>query len=124
MSDSHINEDPKLTEDEEHFELYAVHNFNLVYNKFIEGNKHVTCYYCNYISKHTILRNIQGELNHHITNNHQGILETFDPDTYMIMMIMKTFSCFLLTHTSFKFVTCGLWKTGLADGINLLLISY
>ena len=82
MSDSHINEDPKLTEDEEHFELYTVHNFNLVYNKFIEGNKHITCYYCNYISKHTIRRNIQGELNHHLTSNHQGILETFDPDAF------------------------------------------
>ena len=76
------DEDTKLTEDEEVFELYDVYNFDLLYNKFIEGNKNITCYYCNNTSISTILRNIQGELNHHLTTNHQGIIQTFDPDMF------------------------------------------
>ena len=62
-----------------------LHGVYLLYNK---GRSYalspiiILLYIGNYISKHTILRNIQGELNHHLTSNHQGILETFDPDAF------------------------------------------
>ena len=82
ISDVHTEESVEMTEDEQHFDLYVDNCFSEVYEKFINNEKQINCYFCNYISKCKILRNIQEELTNHLETDHSDIIATYDPDNF------------------------------------------
>ena len=75
-----IKEPVEMTEDEQHFDLYVDNCFPEVYEKYISGKRHIKCYFCDYVSKCEIIRNIQGELTNHLETIHSDIIEAYDPD--------------------------------------------
>ena len=81
-SDAHADESVMMTDDEQNFDLYVEHNFEEIYEKFINNRKQLNCYYCDYVSKSKVMMNIQGELQKHIEINHSEIIEEYDPDTF------------------------------------------
>ena len=78
----HDDKSSTLTEDEQYFDLYVMHNFSLVYNLFEEGNNHIKCYHCDYISTSDILYHIQGEVFDHLNTKHKDIMESYDTNTF------------------------------------------
>ena len=67
-----------MTEDEQHFDLYVDNCFQEIY----ENKKQIDCYFCDYVSKCKILRNIQEELTNHLETNHSDMAVDFDPDNF------------------------------------------
>ena len=80
LTDVERTEPVQMTEDEQHFDLYVDNCFAEVYEKYISGKRHINCYFCDYVSKSEIIRNIQGELRNHLETIHSDIIEAYDPD--------------------------------------------
>ena len=68
----------ELTEDED-FDSYVKTNFPKVFEYYLENDRFVPCYFCNYCSKSQNLKDIEDEITAHIGTKHREILAAFDP---------------------------------------------
>ena len=82
ISDVHTEESVEMTEDEQHFDLYVDNCFPEIYEKLTNNKKQINCFFCNYVSKCQILRNIQEELTKHLETNHSDMTEDFDHNNF------------------------------------------
>ena len=80
VGDKHTEEIIHLSEDEQNYDLYVRHNYEEVYDSFVEGKSRIRCFYCNYTSNSRILFNIQGEICDHLKSEQVDILTSYDPD--------------------------------------------
>ena len=69
-----------MTDDE--FDFYVMHNYAEVHEKFSNGNRKITCYFCDYVSKCKTLMSIQEELINHLETDHADVIQAYDTDTY------------------------------------------
>ena len=68
----------ELTEDKD-FDSYVKTNFPKVFEYYLENDRFVPCYFCNYCSKSQNLKDIENEITAHIGTKHKEIMATFDP---------------------------------------------
>ena len=71
----------EMTEEEENFDLYIKVNFPDILNNYLENNKNVKCYYCDYCGESKILRNIEDDLNKHLKELHKEEVDSFELET-------------------------------------------
>ena len=55
-----------------------------MFDNYNNDNQHIKCYYCTYISKSSVLDNIQSEIYEHLENTHKHVVESFkaNPDSF------------------------------------------
>ena len=63
------------------YELYVKTDFREVFDYFIENQKCVPCYFCDFTPKSKILKNLADELSDHMEEKHEQIIAAFDPDS-------------------------------------------
>ena len=70
--------------DDEGFNLYVEHNFEKVYEQYINGNLRIKCYYCTYTSKSKMLMKIQMEIHEHVKSTHNEMIRKYadEPDSF------------------------------------------
>ena len=68
----------KIIEDKE-FDLYVETSFPRLFNYYMDNEKYVPCYFCDYCPKSQNLKVIEDDLTKHIETKHQEIITTFDP---------------------------------------------
>ena len=68
---------PQLIEEEEMFDLNVKTNFPEVFDYYLRNNKHIHCYFCDYISQSQVLKNIEDEITKHMEDNHENIIAVF-----------------------------------------------
>ena len=72
-------DDNKNITEEEEFNSYVQTNFPKLFDYYLENNRYVPCYFCDYCTKSQNLKEIEDELTTHLEKKHQDILTTFDP---------------------------------------------
>ena len=80
VKEVHAEKTPQLIEEEEMFDLNVKTNFPEVFDYYLRNNKHILCYFCDYISQSQVLKNIEDEITKHIEDNH--IISVFKADKY------------------------------------------
>ena len=68
------------TDEERSFDLYVKTNFSEIYDYYLTNQKHIPCYFCDYISKSQVLKSIENEMINHMDTNHEDIIEVFKSD--------------------------------------------
>ena len=71
------DEDIKKTDEEKSFDLNVKTNFPEIYDYYLTNQKHIPCYFCNYISKSQVLKSIENEMINYMDTNHEDIIEVF-----------------------------------------------
>ena len=56
VKEMHTEKTPQLIEEEEMFELNIKTNFSEIFEYYLTNNKHIHCYFCDYISQSQFLR--------------------------------------------------------------------
>ena len=59
VKEFHTEKTPQLIEEEEMFELNIETNFPEIFEYYLTNNKHIHCYFCDYISQSQVLKNIE-----------------------------------------------------------------
>ena len=52
-------------------------NLPEIYDYYLTNQKHIPCYFCDYISKSQVLKSIENEMINHMDTNHEDIIEVF-----------------------------------------------
>ena len=82
------DEDIEKTDEEKSFDLYVKTNFSEVYDYYLTNQKHIPCYFCDYISKSQVLKSIESEIINHMDTKHEDIIEVFKSDDIEIENII------------------------------------
>ena len=77
IKEVHAEKTPQLIEEEEMFNLNVKTNFPEVFDYYLRNNKHIHCYFCDYISQSQVLKNIKDEITKHMEDNHENIIAVF-----------------------------------------------
>ena len=67
-------------DEERSFDLYVKTNFSEIYDYYLTNQKHIPCYFCDYISQSQVLKIIENEMINHMDTNHEDIIEVFKSD--------------------------------------------
>ena len=65
------------TYEEKSFDLYVKTNLPEIYDYYLTNQKHIPCYFFDYISKSQVLKSIENEMINHMDTNHEDIIEVF-----------------------------------------------
>ena len=95
VKEFHTEKTPQLIEEEEMFELNIETNFPEIFEYYLTNNKHIHCYFCDYISQSQVLKNIEDEITKHLEDNHRYIITMFKTDNTKIKN---------LTHVDLEFL--------------------
>ena len=80
MEELHIRKSYQQNEDEQMFDVYVKSNFPEVFDIYLTNQKHMPCYFCDYVSKRKSLKTIKNEITTHIETYHEDIIEVFKSD--------------------------------------------
>ena len=72
------DEDIEKTDEEKSFDLYVKVNFLDILEKYLENQKSIHCYYCDFSSESKILRNIEDEIYLHLRTKHKEVINAFE----------------------------------------------
>ena len=77
VNEFHTEKTLQLVEEEEMYDLNMKTNFPEVFENYLRNNKHIHCYFCDYISQSQDLKNIEKEMTKHLEDKHENIIAEF-----------------------------------------------
>ena len=93
------------------FDLYVQSNFSEDFDFYIKKKNHIPCYFCDYLSRSQVLKNIKNEIATHMETNHEDIIEMFKSDNTEVENVYHLeFLDFYASAT--KHLGIGLWSVG------------
>ena len=72
------------TEEEQSFDINVKNNFPDVFEHYLQNNRTIQCYYCDFRSKSKSLSNSKDEMNKHLNIEHKKVINTFEAEELVI----------------------------------------
>ena len=82
IKEFHTEKKAEEIKSEKSFDLYVETSLPNIFDIYLANNRHVKCYFCDFISKSQILKNISDEVSDHMEEIHGEISAAFDPHNF------------------------------------------
>ena len=66
------------------FDSNLKNNFPEIFENYLQNNKTVQCYFCNFRTKSQNIRNIKSEVNNHLKTEHREVINTLEVEKMVI----------------------------------------